>query len=88
MESLVSSARPLLLDDKNYFYWKVRVKAYIKAIDEYASRSILNRWTPTTITTNEVTISKSEETWSKDELALATTNFKALNAIFASFDAN
>ena len=37
---------------------------------------------------NKRTISKSKETWSKKESALATTNFKALNAIFASVDAN
>ena len=77
-----------LLDDKNYSYWKVRVKAYIKAIDKSAWRSILIGWTPPTVIIDSTTTSKSNETWSKDELALATTNFKALNVIFTLVNAN
>ena len=45
-------------------------------------------WTPPTITTNNATTSKSKETWSKEESVLATANFKVLNVIFASVDAN
>ena len=81
MENSISFARPPLLDDKNYSYWKVRVKAYIKAIDESAWRSILIGWTPPTITTDSAITSKSEKTWSKEKSALATANFKVLNAI-------
>ena len=81
MKNSVSSVRPSLLDDKNYSYWKVRVKAYIKAIDETVWHSILIGWTPLTVTTDSATNSTSEETWSKEESALATANFKALNAI-------
>ena len=88
MENSISSTRPPLLDDKNYSYWKVRIKAYIKAIDESAWRSILIGWTSPIIATDSATIAKSEETWSKKESALATANFKALNAIFTSIDAN
>ena len=88
MENSISSAKPTLLDDKNYSYGKVRVKAYIKAIDESAWHSILIGLTPLTITTDSTTTSKSEETWSKEESVLATANFKTLNAIFASVDAN
>ena len=86
MESLVAAVRPPLLDDKNYAYWKIRVKAYIKAIDERSCKSVVTGWTPPTITTDEVTTVKSEETWTKEENSLATTNFKSLNAIFASVD--
>ena len=45
-------------------------------------------WSPPTITTNEVTTTKSEETWTKVENNLANINFKALNAIFYSVDVN
>ena len=86
MESSVAAARPSLLDDKNYAYWKIRVKAYIKAIDERSWKSVVTGWTPPTVTTDEVTTVKSEETWTKEENSLATANFKALNAIFASVD--
>ena len=78
MKNSVSFAKPPLLDDKNYSYWKVRVKAYIKVIDESAWRSILIGWTPSIVTTNNAMTSKLEETWSKKESALATANFKTL----------
>ena len=76
------------MDEKNYFYWKIKVKVYIKAIDEKAWRAILTGWTLPLTTTNGVSTSKFEDTWSKDEDVLATTNFKALNAIFFSIDDN
>ena len=88
MKNSISSARPPLLDDKNYSYWKVRVKAYIKSIDESTWHSILIGWTPHIVTTDSATTSKSNETWSKEKSILATANFKALNAIFALIDAN
>ena len=70
---------------KNYSYWKVRVKASIKSIDEKAWSAILTRWSPPIVTINEVTTIKSEETWTKAENNLANINFKALNAIFFSY---
>ena len=78
MESSITVARPPLLDDKNYAYWKIRVKAYIKTIDERSWKSVVTGWTPPTVTTNEVTTVKSEETWTKEENSLATANFKTL----------
>ena len=86
MESSVTTARPALLDDKNYAYWKIRVKVYIKVIDERSWKSIVTGWTPPIVTTYKVTIVKYEETWTNEENFLATANFKALNAIFASVD--
>ena len=88
MKSSVAAARPPLLNDKNYAYRKIRVKAYIKAIDEKAWHSILTGWTSPIVITDEVTTVKSEETWTKAENNLANFNFKALNAIFSHVDAN
>ena len=53
MERLVSFTRPPLLDDKNYYYWKVRIKAYIKGLDEKAWGAILTGWSLPTVTTSE-----------------------------------
>ena len=86
IKSSVAAARPPLLDDKNYAYWKIRVKAYIKAIDEKAWHSILTGWTSPIVTIDEVTTIKSEETQTNAENFLATANFKALNIIFAFVD--
>ena len=86
MESSVAAARPPLLDDKNYAYWKIRVKAYIKAIDERSWKSVVTGQTPPTVTTDKVTTVKSDETWTKEENFLAIANFKALNVIFSFVD--
>ena len=54
MKNSTSVLRPLMLDKKNYAYWKVRVKAYIKSIDERVWQSILTRWS-LPVTTNDET---------------------------------
>ena len=54
MEKSNNVLRPPMLDGKNYTYWKVRVKAYIKSINGRVWRSILTGWTPP-ITTNPET---------------------------------
>ena len=82
---------PPLLNGKNYTYWKVRVKAFIKSIDEKAWLSILKGWSPPTVATDDMTDDttvtlKSEETWTKAENTFANNNFKALNSIFATVD--
>ena len=38
--------RPPLLNDSNYSYWKVRMRAFIKSQEEKAWRSILTGWKP------------------------------------------
>ncbi|XP_062080215.1 uncharacterized protein LOC133784967 [Humulus lupulus] len=43
-----SITRPPLLNDTNYPYWKVRMRAFIKSQDERVWRSILSGWTPPT----------------------------------------
>ena len=70
MKSSVAAPCPPLLDDKNYVYWKIRVKAYIKAIDERSWKYVVTGWTSPTVTTDEVITVNSEETWTKEENSL------------------
>ena len=44
MQYTIVAAHPPLLDGKKYSYWKVKVKIYIKAIDEKAWHAILTVW--------------------------------------------
>ena len=39
-----SIAHPPLLDESNYAFWKIRMKAFIKAVDEKAWRAVLISW--------------------------------------------
>ena len=83
-----SISRPPLLDGTNYSYWKARMKAFIKALDEKAWRSVLSGWSPPTIKDDEgKDITKPELSWSSDDDKLANYNSKALHAILNGVDA-
>ena len=78
-----SVSRPPLLNDSNYPYWKVRMRAFIKAQDEKAWRAILSGWSPPTEKGEDgSTIVKSELIWDTEEEKLSSYNNKALHAIF------
>ena len=80
MKNSTSVSHLPMLDEKNYAYRKVRVKAYIKFIDERVWRSILIGWSPP-ITTNDetkVVTLKPEQSWTIEEEHLANNDFKHL----------
>ena len=83
-----SVQRPPLLDESNYAYWKARMKAFIKSMDEKAWRAILTGWDhPMKNDDNGESVKKSEVEWTAVEDRLANSNSKALNAIFNAVDA-
>ncbi|KAL5752392.1 hypothetical protein ACOSQ2_022899 [Xanthoceras sorbifolium] len=45
-----SHTKPPLLNDTNYSFWKVRMRAYLKSIDEHVWISIEEGYTPPTTT--------------------------------------
>ena len=82
-----STSRPSLLDWMNYCYWKVRMFAFIKSIDEKAWRSVLQGWKPPTKTdAKKKIVPKDEADWTLEEEALSTQNSWALNVIFNDVD--
>ena len=64
---------PPFFDGSNYAIWKVRMRAFLCAIDE-------SIWDPNLNGYVKPTTAKSE--WNKVALALANPNSKAINAIF------
>lgn len=50
--------RPPILDGTNYFYWKQRMKEYIKAIDKKTCKTIIEKWVPHVVVVNDVTTPK------------------------------
>ncbi|XP_071722505.1 uncharacterized protein [Rutidosis leptorrhynchoides] len=76
-----STIRPPLLTESNYDYWKSRMKWYLKGQDELIWRATQIKWTPPTITVNEVEDIKSEDQWTAAERALCTANSKAVGII-------
>ena len=77
MKTTTNDMHPYLLDRKNYAYWKIKVKVYIKSIDEKAWRAILIGWSPRTVATeeNKVVTFKPDETCSTKEDCLVNNNF-------------
>ncbi|XP_060968799.1 uncharacterized protein LOC133036276 [Cannabis sativa] len=48
-----SIVRPPLLNDSNYPYWKVRMRAFIKSQNEKAWRMVLSGWSPPVVVDSE-----------------------------------
>ncbi|XP_057418346.1 uncharacterized protein LOC130712533 [Lotus japonicus] len=83
--------RPPMLDGTNYDYWKTRMIAFLRSIDDgRVYKSVLKGWThPVQTKEGTTTIElKLEVDWSKTEDEEAAANSKALNAIFNGVDKN
>ncbi|GFQ05156.1 hypothetical protein PHJA_002659700 [Phtheirospermum japonicum] len=82
-----TAIRPPVLDGTKYVIWKVRIRAYIKTIDERSWRAILTGWeAPRRDDTDGDIILKNEVYWTAEELSTSNVNTKALNAIYNFVD--
>ena len=73
MEHGHSLVIPPHFDGNNYAYWKVRMKAFLKSIDERVWNSIEYGWEKPTTLVSE---------WQTSEKEAATFNSKVMNAIY------
>ena len=64
---------PPHFDGNNYAYWKVRMKAFLKSINERVWNSIEYGWEKPTTPVNE---------WQNSQKEVVAFNSKAMNAIF------
>ena len=64
---------PPHFDGNNYAYWKVRMKAFLKSIDERFWNSVEYGWEKPTTLVSE---------WQTSQKEAAAFNSKAMNAIF------
>ncbi|KAG9447558.1 hypothetical protein H6P81_013686 [Aristolochia fimbriata] len=86
-KEVVQAVKPPVLDDTNFPYRKTQIRAFIKALDEKAWKSVLTSWTPPTITNAaDDTTAKLEIDWTVAEDKVSNQNAKALNAIFYGVD--
>ena len=60
-------------DGNNYAYWKVRMKAVLKSIDERVQNSVEYGWEKSTTPVSE---------WQTSQKVAAAFNSKTMNAIF------
>ena len=73
MDRSQSLNAPPYFDGSNYAFWKVRMRAFLRSIDESVWDAVDISWTRP----EEV-----KSTWDKAALATSNANSKALNAIF------
>ena len=73
MEHRHSLDIPHHFDVNNYAYWKVRMKALLKSIDERVQNSVEYGWEKPTTPVNE---------WQTSQKEAAAFNSKVMNAIF------
>ena len=64
---------PPNFDGNNYAYWKVRIKAFLKSIDERVQNSVEYKWEKPTTPVSE---------WQTSQKEAVAFNSKAMNAIF------
>ncbi|CAM8932142.1 unnamed protein product [Rhodiola kirilowii] len=84
-----STNRPPLLEGPNYAYWKSKMKAFLKSLDERAWRAVMIGWTvPMMANPEGIVMPKPEALWSEADDVAAVGNSKALNAIFYGVDEN
>ncbi|VFQ71236.1 unnamed protein product [Cuscuta campestris] len=90
MEEGANVQRPPLLRGPNYNFWKGRMKAFLKSQGGRVWRSVETGWQiPTkTIEGSDAKIPKTFEEYSKEEVAAAECNDKALNALFGAVDSS
>jgi len=76
--------RPPVLDGTNYDYWKTRMAAFLKFMDNKTWKAVIEGWEHPVVMDIDgkaTTALKPEGDWSKDDDELAIGNSKALNAL-------
>ena len=80
-----------ILDGTNYDYWKARMVAFLKSIDNKTRKAIVKGWKHPVIVSKEGTSTSDlmpAEKWTKKEDEEALANNKALDVIFNGVDKN
>ncbi|XP_060972451.1 uncharacterized protein LOC133038346 [Cannabis sativa] len=83
-----STSRPPMLEGANYPYWKTKMRAFLRVVDERVWMSIEGGWWKPTMMENEIVIPKPMSQWTTVEMERANFNSKALHALFNAVSTN
>ena len=72
---------PPFFDGTEYLHWKVRMRAFLKSLDERVWMTVEHGWKPPVVVVDGVSSPKDKLTWTKDEFDASNRNSKAVNAI-------
>ncbi|XP_022888893.1 uncharacterized protein LOC111404292 [Olea europaea var. sylvestris] len=73
---------PPHFDGNNYAYWKVRMRAFLKSLDERVWQIVVNGWSTPNITIDGIITFTPIVNWSRAPLDSCNLNSKALHALF------
>ncbi|XP_022854061.1 uncharacterized protein LOC111375463 [Olea europaea var. sylvestris] len=73
---------PPYFDESNYAYWKVRMRAFLKSLDERVWVSVQNGRKPPSTTVSGVVNLIDISLWTKEKLTDCNWNSKGLHALF------
>ncbi|XP_060972614.1 uncharacterized protein LOC133038466 [Cannabis sativa] len=83
-----STSRPPMLEGANYPYWKTKMRAFLRAVNERVWMAIEDGWTCPTMMDSGVTKPKPTSLWTPDEMERANFNSKAMHALFNAVSTN
>ncbi|XP_062080126.1 uncharacterized protein LOC133784870 [Humulus lupulus] len=83
-----STSRPPMLEGANYPYWKTKMHAFLKAVDERVWMAVEDGWHCPTVVENEVVKPKQMSRWTPEEMERANFNSKAMHALFNTVSTN
>ncbi|CAM8880355.1 unnamed protein product [Rhodiola kirilowii] len=79
--------RPPLPEGNKYGSWRVRMKAFLKSLDEMLWKAVEKGWTLTVTTEADgKVVLTAEDKWTEEQQKAEAGNAKAMNAIFSVVD--
>ncbi|XP_062076044.1 uncharacterized protein LOC133780190 [Humulus lupulus] len=83
-----STSRPPMLEGANYPYWKTKMCAFLRAVDERVWMAVEDGWKCPTVVEDEVVKPKQMSLWTAEEMEMANFNSKAMHALFNAVSTN
>ncbi|XP_062080191.1 uncharacterized protein LOC133784942 [Humulus lupulus] len=83
-----STSRPPMLEGANYHYWKTKMRAFLKAVDERVWMVVEEGWIAPREREDEIEKPKPMSAWTPEEIELANYNSKAMHALFNAVSTN
>ncbi|XP_062104431.1 protein NRT1/ PTR FAMILY 5.2-like [Humulus lupulus] len=83
-----STSRPPMLEGANYPYWKTKMCAFLRAVDERVWMAVEDGWKCPTFVEDEVVKLKQMSLWTTEEMERANFNSKAMHALFNAVSTN
>ena len=74
--------KPPLLDETNYAYWKVRMIAFLRAIDDQVWDTVVEGYADLATVVKGQTVKRPKAQWTAVEKTNSNCNNKVVNAIY------